>query len=800
MINLFNFSSGDLSIGYLNQIFGSMNGIIPGNAGSVNILSTMFKTFNSVILAVGALVVLYVTIVGVMKTAHEGEFMGKNWNNLWIPIRTVIGIAALVPTGSGYSAIQLVMMWVIIQGIGAADTLWNTVLSYVNIVGSPYGTVTVPTVGVQSTLSSLFQSITCDVTARESRPDFSQTTNGSYYCATTKDSWCSLGAFTPFNPNADVHSYSMGPQGGQCGILTYCDSSTTTGLCAPGGNAMQCATCQGQVQALAQIIPLMANIAVMFEQVDYSYRAFYYTSATQPKNSSWSWMNSYCNAQTPPISPNQCCNPQSKNPNNICKAPVSTSGVSPWLSPNDDNNNPQSSSTNAVNNLYWPYAISPQLGGANFISTSVTEYTNDITAALTTYIQSQGQSGNVGGTLSSAQSQGWMSAGAYYYAISESNNKMEQSTLPSMTISSNVSQSQTMNNFRNNYTAAGALVNVATGASSSAIAGANPQLSGVSSALGATNSTVSTAFGNSLSSSGGPNGPNPLAQLAITGTVFLLTVEITFIILLAVTFLLGILGNISFFVVGTGEENPVGPAMILVYIVLIPMTFGLLGILSSLGATLGVYVPLIPYVVFTFGAIGWLIQVMEAMVAGPLVALGILSPSGQHELLGKAEPALMLLFDVFLRPSLMIFGLVAAMLLAIVVVSFINGAFWTVVIMGIGNSMGNGGYVLIYANPLELIIFLSAYISLIVAALNKCFAAIYIIPQGVMKWISSPGGAAYGGEAEALGGVEKGVSGAAAGVKGGVEAGAGAKGMGSTGGMLVKKHREHKKGPTTSGS
>src|SRR5580698_1045403 len=134
MINPFQYGPNDASIGYLNQIFGSMNGVIPGGAGSVSLMGTMFKTFNSVILAIGALMVLYVTIVGVVQTAHEGEFMGQKWKSIWIPLRVVFGIVALVPTGSGFSGIQIVMMWVIIQGIGAADTLWNTVLSYVSIV------------------------------------------------------------------------------------------------------------------------------------------------------------------------------------------------------------------------------------------------------------------------------------------------------------------------------------------------------------------------------------------------------------------------------------------------------------------------------------------------------------------------------------------------------------------------------------------------------------------------------------------------------------------------------------------
>ncbi len=43
-------------------------------------------------------------------------------------IRTVLGISMLVPSASGYSYIQIIMKWVIIQGIGAANLVWDTVI------------------------------------------------------------------------------------------------------------------------------------------------------------------------------------------------------------------------------------------------------------------------------------------------------------------------------------------------------------------------------------------------------------------------------------------------------------------------------------------------------------------------------------------------------------------------------------------------------------------------------------------------------------------------------------------------
>src|SRR3990167_9040734 len=111
MLTIFTPVADDASLKYMSLIFGNVNGVIPGTGGTITILGTMFTTFNSIALTIGALIVLYITVMGVIMTAHEGEFM-KKWNSLWTPIRAVGGIAALVPTSSGFSGIQIIMMWV----------------------------------------------------------------------------------------------------------------------------------------------------------------------------------------------------------------------------------------------------------------------------------------------------------------------------------------------------------------------------------------------------------------------------------------------------------------------------------------------------------------------------------------------------------------------------------------------------------------------------------------------------------------------------------------------------------------
>ena len=77
---------------------------------------------------------------------------------------------------------------------------------------------------------------------------------------------------------------------------------------------------------------------------------------------------------------------------------------------------------------------------------------------------------------------------------------------------------------------------------------------------------------------------------------------------------------------------------------------------------------------FTCGSVAWFLAVMEAMVAGPIVGLGICHPEG-HDALGKAEHAFMILIGVLLRPSLMVTGYIGGITTSYVAVYTVNAGF-----------------------------------------------------------------------------------------------------------------------------
>ena len=56
--------------------------------------------------------------------------LGKKFSSVWIPIRYSLGTALVLPvTSQGYCIMQQLVMWVILQGVGLADSVWNSYLT-----------------------------------------------------------------------------------------------------------------------------------------------------------------------------------------------------------------------------------------------------------------------------------------------------------------------------------------------------------------------------------------------------------------------------------------------------------------------------------------------------------------------------------------------------------------------------------------------------------------------------------------------------------------------------------------------
>ncbi|MCB1827943.1 MAG: DotA/TraY family protein, partial [Coxiellaceae bacterium] len=75
-----------------------------------------------------------------------------------------------------------------------------------------------------------------------------------------------------------------------------------------------------------------------------------------------------------------------------------------------------------------------------------------------------------------------------------------------------------------------------------------------------------------------------------------------------------------------------------------PIFMMLCTLLFIQGAIMAIYIPMVPFIIFTFSVMGWFVIVVESMAAAPLVALGLAHHEG-HDMLGRSEEAIWLLLN-----------------------------------------------------------------------------------------------------------------------------------------------------------
>lgn len=90
-----------------------------GDAGAV--ASTVFGTFNGGTLVFVTILLIFIGLLGFIKTAQDGEFLGKTWNTTFTALRMLVGIAFILPMPNSYSTVQNFTMYVGLWSSGLAN-------------------------------------------------------------------------------------------------------------------------------------------------------------------------------------------------------------------------------------------------------------------------------------------------------------------------------------------------------------------------------------------------------------------------------------------------------------------------------------------------------------------------------------------------------------------------------------------------------------------------------------------------------------------------------------------------------
>ena len=115
----------DLSRQALVTIFGDVV-TNPLTASSNTIIGNLFMVFNAIIATMGIVWFLFIGIRHAVRTGHQGSVFNNGRDVVGI-LSVVSGFLMIVPTASGWSLAQLVMLWgASIMGIGSANIMVQT--------------------------------------------------------------------------------------------------------------------------------------------------------------------------------------------------------------------------------------------------------------------------------------------------------------------------------------------------------------------------------------------------------------------------------------------------------------------------------------------------------------------------------------------------------------------------------------------------------------------------------------------------------------------------------------------------
>lgn len=703
----------DESITLLGYIFGSNVGDIFLGGTAFPTLYGMISYFNSACISVGLVILGYVAIVSTINTAQEGEVLGKSWSSIWIPIRTIIGLSSLIPSSTtGYCLVQVTVMYIVLQGAGAADYIWTTALEGLRQNQSPATGIqsdpTIDSVGINLTKKVLPAAI-CIETYKllATQPDHAGQSND----------WLNQKAnqlrFFTRDDTDQIISTSQGFR-----------TVTVTGSAYFGvndGNPTDMGACgKLKISATASLADYPNKTTTDLEPTNQELLADALTLYTAKVTA---LEDMYAILQ--PLAKEYVEGAAGKGTDFVIPDPNGTPKPLP------------SGYVATANDIYGTLL-------SNVLVPADTQ-TGGTDPAMTQAI-------NIG------EQAGWSSAGSYYFIL---NKALISKTFADAKNPPAVAQDETFvihqcddvciaNLYSTNPKPSALLNNQAgmvNGASSYGVTSDNDLLLFTKAlAYGAVyvkydnNNTL--GFSTNISGSGGAadianffrnvfvnpiiqgfaglmsegNGQDPMLQHVIFGRNLMITAEFVWIGLVGGAILTTIFAYLP---LGFGT----GPAA--VSFMIITLLFGIflpiIGMIWGIGASLAIYAPLIPYMMFTLGVVGWLMLVVEGMVAAPLVALSLVIPSGDD--MGKLEVALNLLANIFLRPTLMIFGFILA------------GRVYSAIVGLISYGMLDVFNTINVATIFSFVVIIFVYASFILAVTNGAFSLIYILPDKIMRWI-----------------------------------------------------------------
>ncbi len=711
-------SCTDHSVDMLRSIFGpAIDALVTGAdpdsvSAASNVIATMMSFFNSGILIVGTLIVSYVAAMGTINTANDGEAMGRNWSSLWTPVRIVAGGAVLLPTASGYSFIQLVVLMFALWGVGFANGTYKTGMA-IGVL-SPDGVVQ----GVN------------DPGSFYGLRDFGKQYLAASYCARAANQ-IYPGAQVSAAPSADKTTTN----GGRTEYLFQIkDRNATTNL---GGGEPLCGTVSIS-QYTAQPAKDATGIEAALEQLRAAAQNAKIQAATNLMTDLEAWVNTW---------------------------PDDISG---------DWSNVDSAKFNEL------------------VNSAETQVAAALMAALsdTTAVKSGFQS-----LATSLTSEGWAMSGGWYQRVGEVRGRIAAITSESVgsvsapslsalpadaaaslligsvtTVTEAISKkSEIKGNYKAPTSGPGDLTSVIPKDAQSDIniGSINADFdakvslwinsmmeSMVEMATGANTSGTTPLCGTAGQMGGSLNRMKCIGDYLTVARAGIGAADVA--IKTGATALRVVAGTLSSVKgVGTGLDldKVVTPIWDWVIEVPVKQLAMMATYIEPMAFYFGVFLPSLPYVIFMTVVVGWILAVLQSLIAAPLWAVMHMTPD--RTFVGSQSQGYLLLLSLFARPALAVVGLFAAMLVSDPIIDFIAKGFFAMR----GAVVTSTGTVGAISSFLSFAWWFMVFGLTLLPVLYMTFGLPQILPDHVLRWIGA--GVSDLGETQAVGQMRSGMAHAA---------------------------------------
>tara|TARA_R110001592_G_scaffold29350_10_gene106652 strand:- start:24268 stop:27132 length:2865 start_codon:yes stop_codon:yes gene_type:complete len=168
------------------------------------------------------------------------------------------------------------------------------------------------------------------------------------------------------------------------------------------------------------------------------------------------------------------------------------------------------------------------------------------------------------------------------------------------------------------------------------------------------------------------------------------------------------------------------------------ITFAMLGL--TVGFILFYVVPFLPFIYFFFAVGGWIKGIFEAMVGAPLWALAHIRIDGNGLPGNAALNGYFLIFEVFLRPILIVFGMLASISTYSALVSVLNDIFSLVTENTAGydieSEIGASRDTLNYMRAeIDQFFFTVIYVIIVYMLGMSSFKLVDTMPNNILRWM-----------------------------------------------------------------